>query len=77
MRVDAVESTLVSAVAYDADARILLVALRSGEVYEYAEVTPEAHAALLGAESVGRHFNTEVRRRYQGRRLAVRYLRQG
>ncbi len=67
----------MSAVAYDADTGILLVALRSGEVYEYAEVTPEAHAALLGAESVGRHFNTEVRHRYQGRRLAVRYLQQG
>jgi len=77
MRVDAVESSLVSAVAYDADTQILLVALRSGEVYEYADVAPDAHAALLEADSVGRHFTREVRDRYQGRRLAVRYLRQG
>lgn len=77
MRVDAVESRLLSAVAYDAGTRILLVALRTGAVYEYTGVPPETHAGLLAADSAGAYFNAEIRDRHQGRRLAVQYLQPG
>lgn len=63
------DSSVLTAVGYDAATRILVLAFTSGAVYEYAEVPAEEHAALLAAPSAGRFFGARIRDRYPTRRL--------
>ena len=51
-----VESSNVESVGFDRDAGILEVAYRSGKVYQYTDVKSDEYAALLAAESKGRHL---------------------
>jgi len=53
----AIESKLLSAVAYDAEHSILYLRFRdSGDVYRFFEFPPEQHTHFLAAESRGRYF---------------------
>lgn len=52
-----VESSKLAAVGYDSATRTLAVTFKTGNaLYCYPGVTPEQHAAFVGAESVGKHF---------------------
>lgn len=51
-----VSSSALAAVGYDAAVRVLIVQTRSGHRYTYSDVTAEEHAALLGADSIGKHW---------------------
>ncbi len=64
-----VESSMLRAVGYDAEKRILEVEFTSGGVYEYSDVPPEVYADLLRAESYGQYFHEHVRGVYPYRRL--------
>ncbi len=65
MQVQPVESSVIRAVGYDAGSRTLQVEFSSGAVYQYFDVPPEEHAALLRAESLGRYFREHVRDSYR------------
>lgn len=52
----AVQSSNVKSVGFDRDANLLEVEFASGGIYQYADVKPEEYAALLAAESKGRHL---------------------
>lgn len=56
-----VKSSNLSAVGYDPATRALTVQFKSGASHHYADVSPEAHAALMAAESVGKHFHAHIR----------------
>lgn len=56
-----VDSSAIASVGYDAATAVLEVEFVSGEVYRYFAVPPSVHRALIGAESVGRHFVAHVR----------------
>ena len=60
-----VNSSSITAVGYVARRRILEIQFRSGAIYRYFDVPPEAHRGLLDAESVGRHFVSRIKRRYR------------
>jgi hypothetical protein len=68
-----VQSSNVRSIGYDAARRILHVEFNSkdarmpGRVYEYQNVPPEEHAALLNAPSIGAHFTRVIRGRYTGK----------
>ena len=68
-----VRSGSVRSVGYDAAARLLHVEFNAkdarmpGRVYEYANVDPEQHRALLEAPSVGSHFARHIKGRFAGR----------
>lgn len=47
----------------------LHVRFPSGRLYEYAGVSPETYAGLLKAKSIGSHFQTQIRGRYQEREI--------
>jgi hypothetical protein len=64
-----VASTAIREIDYEAGRRRLTVRFQSGEAYVYAEVPKPVHRAFLSAESKGRFFQTEIRRRYPYRRL--------
>lgn len=61
MELTPVKSSNIEAVGYDAGAREMHVRFRGGATYRYRDVAPELHQALIGAESVGKHFHAHVR----------------
>ena len=67
----AIESKLLSAVAYDAEHCMLYLRFRdSGDVYRYFEFPPEQYTRLLTAESRGRHFLAHIRNQFRYERMA-------
>ena len=69
MLVTAVESTTLSAVAYDEFKEMLRLQFCSGARYEYVDVPAAVHASLLSASSKGRYFNQVIRGRYAYRSI--------
>lgn len=61
-----VTSSNLKAVGYDAATRTLGVQFASGTRYDYTDVPPEAHQALMAADSIGSHFAKHIRPKYQG-----------
>ncbi len=57
-----VKSNQIKAVGYDAATQTLAVTFTrgAGAIYHYPNVTPEAHAAFVGAESIGKHFGQHI-----------------
>jgi hypothetical protein len=64
VRREPVASESIASIGYDPDAATLEVEFTSGRVYRYFAVPASAHRRLLAADSVGAHFNAEVRTRY-------------
>lgn len=48
----------------------LTLTFKDGTRYAYDGVPAEAHAALVGATSAGRHFRQHIKGRYPHRKLA-------
>jgi lysyl-tRNA synthetase class 2 len=65
-----VESSAIHAIDYQPRARRLRVTFVSGERYAYDGVPGEVHRAFVDADSKGRFFQTEIRGRYEYRRLS-------
>ena len=61
MNVTAVESTTLTALAYDDACEILQLEFRSRSVYDYFGVPRPVYEALLAAPSKGRYFNRAIR----------------
>jgi hypothetical protein len=64
-----VSSSNVASVGYDAASGTLEVEFLSGGVYQYYNVPPDVHAALVSASSVGGFLARNVKNRYQYRQL--------
>lgn len=61
-----VTSSNIDAVGYHEDTRTLHVRFTSGATYQYHDVAPEEHEALIHAKSVGSHFAQNIRAVYKG-----------
>lgn len=55
-----VESSMIHAVGYDPERRLLEVVFNSGRVYCYEDVPPEVYEALMAAESKGRFMRAAI-----------------
>lgn len=64
-----VDSTSISHVGHDPATRVLSVKFASGQTYNYANVSAEAHAALLGADSIGSHFQANIRPKFRAKKI--------
>lgn len=64
MRMTFVESSLIQAVGYDAQRRLLEIAFVSGRAYWYADVPSEVYHNLMAAESKGEYFLAHIRAVY-------------
>ena len=67
--VDRVQSSVLSAVRYYDDRRILEVRFRSGRTYHYFDVPREAYEELLTAPSVGTYFNQSIKPQFRCERV--------
>lgn len=70
MKRENVESSSVRSVGYEQG--VLEVEFLNGGVYQYVDVPPEEHAALLAADSIGRYVNLEIKPFYSVRQVARR-----
>lgn len=67
----ALESQMLSAVAYDDSKQILYLRFRgTGAVYRYFDFAPSDHRAFLDAASKGRFFRFHIRDYFRYERLA-------
>ena len=57
-------------VGYEARSQILEIEFQSGAVYQYLDVPQKVHEELIGAESKGQYFNSEIRDDYEFVRVA-------
>lgn len=58
-----VQSSAIRAIGYDPDAREMHIEFVSGGRYAFRDIEPDEHAALVGANSIGRHFARHFARR--------------
>jgi hypothetical protein len=64
-----VESRVVKAAGYRADAQQLYVQFHSGEIYRYFEFPLQRYEEFLAADSKGRYFSQHIRNRFRYERL--------
>lgn len=55
-----VDSSNIESIGHDADAKTLHVKFKGGATYKYANVPTSAHAALMAADSKGKHLNANI-----------------
>ncbi|MBN1200573.1 MAG: KTSC domain-containing protein [Anaerolineae bacterium] len=55
-----VESSMISAVAYEADKRLLYVVFNGGKTYTYHDVPPDVYEGLLNADSKGSYMRAYI-----------------
>jgi KTSC domain len=61
-----VKSSSLAAVHHDPATGVLSVKFQSGETYTYAGVSAGDHAKLMSADSVGSHFQKNIRNKFTG-----------
>ena len=69
MRRQPVESSAISSVGYDTDAKVLEVEFASGAVYKYREVPPGVYRSLMKSASKGRYVSQRILDRFPFIRL--------
>ncbi len=57
-----VESSQIDKIGYDKETEKLRVQFKNGGFYDYSNVPPEVHRALMAASSVGSFFSTVIKK---------------
>jgi|NGEPerStandDraft_6_1074524.scaffolds.fasta_scaffold446275_1 hypothetical protein len=57
-----ISSTVIAAIAYDAETWALNVRLHSGAEYQYLSVPPDVYEGFFSAGSVGRYFDAAIKK---------------
>lgn len=65
----AVRSTDIAIIGYDAENQLLEVAFKSGNVYHFREVPVSIHREFLAAPSAGTYFRDHIRDRYSSQKI--------
>ncbi len=65
MELHQVDSSVLAAVGYDQDRRVLEARFRSGRIYHYFDVPASVFKKVLTARSVGQFFNRTIKPRYR------------
>jgi hypothetical protein len=64
-------SSVIRAIAFDAERSELTVTFGTGRIYVYAKVPEFTYRRFVRAGSKGRFFNAEIRDKYRGRELTA------
>ncbi len=59
---ESVDSSLIKSLGYDSSGLVLEVEFHSGKVYQYLGIAPSVYEELCSSESVGKSFNSLVKR---------------
>lgn len=63
------KSSTIDSVGYDPAHQRLKVRFKSGGTYQFEGVSPEDHAKLITAESVGKHFHKHIKGSFKSTKL--------
>jgi hypothetical protein len=66
----ALDSTLLASAGHDSRRLLLDVEFRTGERYRFFNVSSACYQELLGADSKGRYFNSNIRNRFPYQHLS-------
>lgn len=69
MKREHLSSSMMASAGYDASTRTLEIEFVRGGVYQYFDVPPSEHEALLAAPSKGRFFHTRILRVFAYQRV--------
>lgn len=58
-----VQSSVISHIGYEPEKRELTVRFHNGTFHTYEDVSSEEYSNFLGAESLGKHFNENFRKK--------------
>jgi|HubBroStandDraft_6_1064221.scaffolds.fasta_scaffold3839372_1 hypothetical protein len=61
MQSHSVESSTLTAIAYDSNNELLKLQFHDGSIYSYSRVPVELYDALVSAPSKGKYFNSKIR----------------
>lgn len=64
MNLSVVKSSYLKEIGYDPDKQELEVTFNSGAKFSYFDVSQTAYDSLITAESVGKHFATNIKGQY-------------
>jgi hypothetical protein len=67
-----VESSMIKAVGYYPEMRLLEVVFNNNQTYCYEDVPPEVYEELMAAESKGRYMRSEIIDVYPDHRISRR-----
>lgn len=67
---DGSPSSNVKGIGYEPGARTMGVQFKSGDVYHFADVSPEKHAAFMASESKGKHFHKHIRGKHESTKVS-------
>lgn len=59
-----VTSSNIKSIGHDPATNTLEVEFNTGGIYQYGGVSAEKHQALVGAESIGKHFGQHIKSAY-------------
>jgi hypothetical protein len=59
-----ITSPVIAEIGYDRQTSIMELKFTTGRVYRYFMIPAAVFEGLLESESIGRHFNIEIRDRY-------------
>jgi len=62
--------SLIASALYNRKQRVLVVTLRTGEVYEFVGVPLDVYNSFVTAQSLGRAFNTIIKNKFPGRKIS-------
>lgn len=65
-----VKSSNIKGIGHDPRTNALEVEFQNGSVWHYLEVTPEEHANLMQAKSIGSHFASFIKPYKAGKKVS-------
>lgn len=63
------KSSVIASIGFDAETNTMEIEFKTGRIYDYFEITPPVHAALVNAVSIGQYFNAKIRDRFPCREI--------
>jgi len=65
MNREPVNSSAILSVGYNADGLVLEIEITGGAIYQYFDVPEAVFREFMGAESLGRYYNANIRNSYR------------
>lgn len=57
-------SSNIAAIGYDEDTQTLEIEFTNGAVYQYSNVPSSEYQGIMGADSKGKYFHSNIKNRY-------------
>jgi len=57
----AVDSSLITEIGYNAEKKVLRVKFKNGAIYDYSDFPKKMYNDMLTSESVGKYFHSRVK----------------